>query len=147
MTTKTYGSLRFHARENCWLFEDVLPHVSLRLKGVFPRIHEGRTGRFNLANQSEIAADIDWFLRRYPMEMSRSDRIRLTKGRKAYEKRIDCMEKILTPEYDSATFEFDMLLRQMTGIAKSRQAAAVTRMMVEQGRRPLLCGYHHEVYW
>lgn len=49
-------------------------------------------------------------------------------------------------EAGSAAREFDMRMRQMTGIAKAVQVAAYARMFVETGTPILLFGWHHEVY-
>lgn len=45
-----------------------------------------------------------------------------------------------------AAREFDMKMREMTGIAKAHQAAAFARMFVETGTPIILFGWHHEVY-
>lgn len=49
-------------------------------------------------------------------------------------------------EKRDANGEFDRRLRQMTGIAKAKSAAAFTRMLVEDSGPTILFGYHHEVY-
>ena len=45
-----------------------------------------------------------------------------------------------------ASREFDMRMREMTGVAKARETAAFVRMMISTGQPVLLFGYHHEVY-
>jgi len=42
--------------------------------------------------------------------------------------------------------QFDLRLRQMTGVAKARSSAAFARMLVESGTPVVLFGHHHEVY-
>tara|TARA_Y100000310_G_C20703619_1_gene832404 strand:- start:13193 stop:14938 length:1746 start_codon:yes stop_codon:yes gene_type:complete len=42
--------------------------------------------------------------------------------------------------------QFDLRLRQMTGVAKARSSAAFSRMLVESGTPVVLFGHHHEVY-
>lgn len=49
-------------------------------------------------------------------------------------------------ESGQAAREFDMRLRQTTGIAKAPAVAAFVQMLVESGERVLLCGWHREVY-
>jgi hypothetical protein len=45
-----------------------------------------------------------------------------------------------------ASREFDMRLRQATGIAKAPYVAAFVRMLVETGQKVVLYGWHREVY-
>lgn len=45
-----------------------------------------------------------------------------------------------------AAGEFDMLVRQATGVAKAPFVADFVRMLVESGEQILLFGWHHEVY-
>lgn len=45
-----------------------------------------------------------------------------------------------------AAREFDMRMRQLTGIAKARAVAAFVRMFVESGRPVVVFGWHREVY-
>ena len=49
-------------------------------------------------------------------------------------------------EAGQAAREFDLKMREMTGIAKAAQVAAYARMFVETGTPIILFGYHHEVY-
>lgn len=57
--------------------------------------------------------------------------------------------KTLTADFTEsgqAAREFDLKMREMTGIAKASQVAAFARMFVETGTPVILFGYHHEVY-
>ena len=57
--------------------------------------------------------------------------------------------KTLTADFSEAgqaAREFDLKMREMTGIAKASQVAAFARMFVETGTPIILFGYHHEVY-
>lgn len=49
-------------------------------------------------------------------------------------------------ERGRAAREFDLLMRQATGIAKARSVAAYVRILVEGGRKVLLIGWHRAVY-
>lgn len=49
-------------------------------------------------------------------------------------------------ERGQAAREFDLRLRQATGIAKAPYVAAFVRMLLETGQPVLLCGWHREVY-
>lgn len=45
-----------------------------------------------------------------------------------------------------AARELDSRMRQLTGIAKARSVAAYVRLLLEDGQRVLLAGWHREVY-
>lgn len=45
-----------------------------------------------------------------------------------------------------ASGEFDLRLRQLTGISKAREVAAFVKMVVESGESVLLAGWHRAVY-
>ncbi len=49
-------------------------------------------------------------------------------------------------EAGTAAREFDMRMRELTGIAKARATASFVRMFVETGQPVLLFGWHREVY-
>ena len=60
-----------------WLVE-CEPHVTIKLKRLFPRVAAQRTGMMLLIDTPEVALDLEWFLQRYPMEMSDDVAARLT---------------------------------------------------------------------
>ena len=49
-------------------------------------------------------------------------------------------------ERGRAARELDMFLRQQTGIAKARHAAAFVRLLIESGEAVVLAGWHRRVY-
>lgn len=49
-------------------------------------------------------------------------------------------------ESGMASREFDIKMRQMTGIAKAKNVATFVRMLVESGEKVLLAGWHRAVY-
>lgn len=46
----------------------------------------------------------------------------------------------------TAARDFDMKMRELTGIAKAKATAAYVRMVIESGQPVVLFGYHREVY-
>lgn len=94
---RTYGALRQDGER--WIVEACEPHVSIRLKQLFPAIPKGSVPPYSLPHTLIGDADLDWFLSRYPLTMSERDREALTKGRFAFEKRQAEMERILLPDY------------------------------------------------
>ncbi len=63
---KTFGRLNFKGK---W-FITCEPHVSLRLKRVFAQIGKWQQGGIVLSDTLDTARDIEWFIDRYPLEMS-----------------------------------------------------------------------------
>ncbi|EGQ9286392.1 DEAD/DEAH box helicase [Vibrio parahaemolyticus] len=45
-----------------------------------------------------------------------------------------------------ASRDFDLQMRQMTGIAKAKQSAAMARLFIESGKKVILYGWHRAVY-
>ncbi len=95
----TYGKLRFNASSGWWIMTEIPPHVALRLKGVFAQIDKARTGTFTFSDTPMMCSDLDWFTSRYPMQMSKADRRRLTDGRQRFERERDEIETILLPTW------------------------------------------------
>lgn len=67
-----------------WRISGLPPHVSRRLKDVFPRIDRTATQPFTLRGGDQLAADLDWFMQRYPLTMADEDRGRIKDGCAAY---------------------------------------------------------------
>lgn len=70
---RTYGSLQFNSVIQKWEINKLEPHVAIRLKRMFPRISEGQSGCFHLANTPDSSADILWFNSRYPLHIKVED--------------------------------------------------------------------------
>lgn len=81
---RTYGAI--HRIEGGWSIPEIEPHVALRLKQIFPRIP--RTGRppFVITGGDQIDADMQWFMQRYPLVISESDREAMTARKTLFEK-------------------------------------------------------------
>lgn len=75
---RTYGTLGWSKNSQSGNFKlDVLPHVAIKLKRLFPRVDQHRTGQITIIDTPEIAADLSWFISRYPLEMTPRVRDRL----------------------------------------------------------------------
>lgn len=75
------------------------PHVAIRLKHIFPRVPKQSTGPFRFPRDLMHAADLDWFISRYPLAMSEEDNTALRSGRLDFEMQQAELERILLPEY------------------------------------------------
>lgn len=96
---RTYGTLRLIDGGTTWELLGIEPHVSIRLKQLFPRIPTGAVPPYTLPHSDILDADLDWFTSRYPLAISDTDRAALTGGRFAFENKIAEMERILLPDY------------------------------------------------
>lgn len=77
---KTYGTLHWttSTEELPFFGLQVVPHVAIKAKRLFPRVKQERTGMITMLDTPEVAADISWFIERYPLEMTAAVRKRLT---------------------------------------------------------------------
>lgn len=97
--SRTYGALALVDKGKTWEMTKLEPHVAIRLKHLFPRIPKQSVGPFRFPNDTIHAADLDWFLSRYPLSISPADRKALTGGKKAFNRQQAEMERILLPDY------------------------------------------------
>lgn len=88
---KTFGTLEWgyagYERKPMWQLT-VRPHVAIKLKRLFPRIRQEAAAHLLIADSPDVAADLTWFLQRYPLEMSVKTRRRLTEQTVGYVKLI-----------------------------------------------------------
>ncbi|MFK4135910.1 SNF2-related protein [Pseudomonas luteola] len=99
---RTYGNMRLVS--NKWVIGHLEPHVAIRLKQLFPRLSKTQTKDFQFPNDPIHCADLQWFVSRYPLAISDSDRDSLLKGRRSFEDTQAELERILLPEYRSESF-------------------------------------------
>lgn len=97
MAARTYGTMRLDGSR--WELDKIEPHVSLRLKQMFPSIPTAATPPYHLPHTDNIDADLDWFLIRYPLAMSDADRATLSGGCELFRRKMAELEEILLPTY------------------------------------------------
>lgn len=73
---KTFGSLSLSKDHKSWLI-DCEPHILLRLKRVFPRVSRKAHGTIRVTNTLDTCRELEWFMQRYPFEVSSFDRLAL----------------------------------------------------------------------
>ncbi len=97
--TLVFGRNRFGSPTPApmWVMHGLDPHVVIRLKRTFPRISQTETKAFQFADTDESAADLLWFVQRYPMQVSAEDMVRLEAGAQAFAERRDRLERIMLP--------------------------------------------------
>lgn len=130
---RTYGDIWLDRNLDAWLLDNIEPHVSLRLKQMFPRIPRTATCPYRLQNEPITAADIDWFMSRYPLEIDGEDRAALKGQRTLFERQQAEMERILLPDYKPPAY---------AGIRPGQKVRHYQSQAIEilRARRALLLG-------
>ncbi|MCA1989493.1 MAG: DEAD/DEAH box helicase [Desulfarculus sp.] len=100
--SRTFGKLR-HGIDGkgraWWVVENLEPHVSIRLKAIFPRLPKARIGRFLLPDTPDTAADLAWFIKRYPLASDSVCRGFLEAREHGFYQSQRQVEAILSPDY------------------------------------------------
>jgi len=99
---KTYGTLKLHGDK--WLL-NADPHIHLRAKRVFGRMRSEKQDVLWLSHSNEVCRDLDWFLERYPLDISNNDRRILHLGSKAHRDHIQSLEELIDPSYVPPDFD------------------------------------------
>ena len=128
-----YGDLSLKDAGSKWLIANLAPHVSMRLKQIFPRVPKQSAGPFEFPNDQFHCADLEWFTSRYPLTMSDSDRAILTGGRLLFDRQQAEMGRILLPDYQPP---------KIKGLKKGQKIRKYQMQAVElvRRRRALLLG-------
>lgn len=95
----TYGTLALQPQQSRWQVSDLPPHVAIRFKQMFPRVPVASSGPFYLNDNADTAADIDWFISRYPLDMSPDDAAYLASRSTLFYDRRSEIGRILLPEW------------------------------------------------
>lgn len=94
---RTYGKLRYEMGE--WILEDIEPHVSIRLKKIFPKIPTFAVPPYQFKSTPENDMELEWFIQRYSLEVSKKDLRLLSKGSRRFTKNMQELESILLPDF------------------------------------------------
>lgn len=97
--TKTFGELGWVRAEHnglCYWGLQVLPHVAIKVKRLFPKVDQNRTGLIAILDTPEVAADLVWFMQRYPLNMTDETRERLHQQAEKHRVYTESIESILT---------------------------------------------------
>lgn len=100
MTARTYGEIRRLPTADGWVITDIEPHVALRLKQIFPVIKKTDRKPFTLKGGPQLDADLDWFMDRYPLQISQEERELIRERRTLFETKQDEIASILTHKWE-----------------------------------------------
>lgn len=171
MSARTYGTLRRAERHGrpVWELADIEPHVSLRLKQLFPSIPKQAVPPYRLPRTDVASADLDWFMQRYPLAMDDRDRAALVDGRLGFQQMQAEMERILLPDYQPPAYgglrkgqrvrqyqtqaveilrrRGSLLLGDEGGLGKTYTAAAFLCVEPEALPAAVVCDPHMQRQW
>jgi len=102
VTVASYGSVSHQSGH--WVIQ-CEPHVRSRLKRVFPRVSQRAAEAITLSDTPENTRDLEWFLQRYPMEVSEAAVLRARAAQhEDMERRLADMlaQRTPLPEFDLA---------------------------------------------
>ncbi|WP_158506025.1 SNF2-related protein [Sulfurospirillum multivorans] len=85
--------------------EDIEPHVSIRLKKLFPKIPIYQVSPFHFKNTPDICSELEWFMIRYPLVISKQDFKLLKRGSKEFERILVDLDSILLPNFEPRSFK------------------------------------------
>ncbi len=136
-----------------WLIE-CEPHAMLRLKRTFAKVNDRHLGKTTLVNSEENCRELNWFLGRFPMEMTEEHRAYMAKASATFDKRALDFHQVLSGtlkprkfklalpprKYQKVGAELALMSRGLLvaddlGLGKSATAICT---MVEPGTRPAL---------
>jgi len=95
----TYGEVKYRRSEWTVVCE---PHVALRLKRVFARLSKASYGKHTFVDTPEFCRDLQWFMERFPLKISDSDKQHLDRRADEYREQCSLVDRLLsgliTPE-------------------------------------------------
>lgn len=97
---RTYGSLTF-CHGSGWRI-DADPHVHQRAKRLFGKLSKAQVGHLDLSHTPETCRDLEWFVERYPLDMTEADRAVLVAGAAGHREQLLRLEQLIDPAYTPA---------------------------------------------
>lgn len=96
---RTYGNIKLTECGTKWVITKAEPHVSIRIKQIFPKIAKASVPPYWMSRSIILDADLEWFMERYPLEISDADAASLRDGSQKFRLQQAEMERILLPDY------------------------------------------------
>lgn len=107
---RTFGKLSYDAEARKWCLE-CEPQVTMRLKRVFAKLHTYSSGEHRLNDSAENCRDLEWFLDRYPLEITTATRERLTRGASEHRELASITERLLAGRVPAKPVDLALHLR------------------------------------
>jgi SNF2 domain-containing protein len=124
------GKLSFR-EELGWILA-TSPHVALRAKRIFPKIAPHQQGWLKLSDTTENARELEWFLRRYPHDVSKSDAARLRKRARQHREKETLVARMLAGIYRPADFPMALPPRPYQSLAAELWRANLGLLLADE---------------
>lgn len=95
--TVTYAPPTGNARVGRWEIT-AAPHVTIRIKRIFPRVQASRTGTVYIVDTPEVARDLEWLCERWPLDMDPASAAALEAGAKQHRDSEKAVQAIMSGE-------------------------------------------------
>lgn len=127
---KTFGKVEFDVKDRAWVITPQ-PHVMIRMKRVFERIPKHAHGSARLSDTPENARELQWFLERFPMEISDQARTRLDNTAQQHEERENDIARMLSVDYQPRAFKLALPLRPYQQLAADLALASKQLLLAD----------------
>lgn len=114
----TYGTLTY--RDGQWIIR-CQPHVSIKLKRVFSKLPSTSVGTHHLSDTAENACDLEWFLQRYPLEVTGLEH--LSRRAEEHRERMRLVQSISATDYVPPEFKLAIPARDYQRVAAAMHLA------------------------
>lgn len=123
-TVATVGTLtRCNIKKGMWRIS-CQPHVSMRLKRVFARIDQRSMGNHWLSDTPENALELQWFMERYPLEVTLEDATYLASRANEHRERETVLAQLLAGVRPPLAFELAVPPREYQRVAAAAALAS-----------------------
>jgi len=121
MPLKSFGKIDFNATSGCWQIE-CGADVSLRFKRVFARVSTSSYGVHSLGDTADSARDLEWFLLRYPMDLTPLAKRHMRARANEHRAQASLVERLLSGQLRPKPVHLAIPLRdyQLTAVTMAR---------------------------
>jgi hypothetical protein len=111
---RTYGQIGYDDKSRRWLVR-CEPHVMLRLKRTFPKVKQHSYGVIALHDSPETARDLEWFAKRFPLDIDQPDLLERRAGE--HREQEDLVHRLLSCRQTALAFEMAQPAREYQKLA------------------------------
>lgn len=98
MAVKSFGKIIIERKSI--LITQAEPHISIKLKSIFPRIPKYDKPPYKLPLTDDVCYDLIWFMVRYPFTLVKEDLTKLYEGCNNYKAKQSKLEEIVNEKYE-----------------------------------------------
>lgn len=111
---RTYGKATLDGE--CWRVH-AEPHVLIRLKRVFPRLRHDVGGAVTFEATDETTRDLEWFMQRFPLQLTERDWTMLEYRSRRYDDHITSFSRVVNGKKKPRAFELSLPPREYQSVA------------------------------